>query len=123
MSLSSDLHITIRDGADVVAARHEARYLGYYLGFDDRTLTAIVAAISEVVHDLMAQGAQTELDLNIVMGKHRFGLRVVAHGQTLSSGGEDWALGLRGARHLMDEFKITLLRGGVTVTMIKWFSP
>src|SRR5256885_15213495 len=77
--VSPELHIHVRDSADVIAARLEARHLGFHLGFGERALTAIATALSEVTRDLMAHGKEAELDLAFAMGKHRVGLKVIVH--------------------------------------------
>ena len=130
---ASELRVTIRSAADIVAARQTGRELAMKLGFAAAEVTVITAAISEIARNIVDHARRGTMIISRVQQGAKGGLLVVArdHGPGIpdvarameygySTGQRDGA-GLPGAKWLMDEFEITSKRGkGTTVVMRKW---
>ena len=125
--------IPIRNDDDVVRARSEARDLAASLGFPGTDLTLLATAISEIARNITTYAGSGEVQLSIVTGQGRSGVKVVARDEgpgiadvdlALRDGyttGRGLGLGLPGARRLVDQFDLDTEPGrGTIITMVKW---
>ena len=124
--------LTIRSPEDVVTARERGRALGAALGFAASDLMVIVAAISELAHNIVAGALRGAIVLEQDQKEGRAGIVITAaddgpagaeFGRRLTPAGARSvsSLDLKGLRSLMDEFEIDdePLQGTV-VTVRKW---
>jgi serine/threonine-protein kinase RsbT len=127
------VHITIRSGADIVAARLQGRQLAAEAGFSCTDQTIIATAISELARNIVEYARNGEIRLTILGDANKRGIRVEAHddGPGIAnielamrdgySTGGGMGLGLPGTRRLMDEFVINSKPGkATTVITTKW---
>jgi serine/threonine-protein kinase RsbT len=129
----NDVHIAIRSGADIVAARLEGRQLAAEAGFSGTDQTIIATAISELARNIVEYARNGKIRLTVVGDTNRKGIRVEAHDHGpgipdielamrdgYSTGG-GMGLGLPGTRRLMDDFTIDSKLGeATTVITTKW---
>jgi serine/threonine-protein kinase RsbT len=131
--LKNDLHIKIRSGADIVAARLQGRQLAGDAGFSSTDQTIIATAISELARNIVEYAHGGEIRLTLFRAANTRGIRVEAHDdgpgianielamQEGYSTGGGLGLGLPGIRRLMDEFVINSKPGeGTTVSTTRW---
>jgi serine/threonine-protein kinase RsbT len=127
------LHIRIRSGADIVAARLQGRELAAEAGFSGTDQTIIATAISELARNIVEYAHSGEIRLTLVRTANTSGIRVEAHDggpgianielamQEGYSTGGGLGLGLPGIRRLMDEFVISSKPGEATIVITtKW---
>ena len=131
--MKNDLHIRIRSGADIVAARLRGRQLAAEAGFGGIDQTIIATAISELARNIVEYAHGGEIRLTLLGAAKTRGIRVEAHDdgpgianielamQDGYSTGGGMGLGLPGTRRLMDEFVISSKVGeATTVIATKW---
>ena len=131
--MKNEVHIRIRSGADIVAARLQGRQLAAEAGFSGTDQTIIATAISELARNIIEYARGGEIRLTLVGDSNRRGIRVEAHDdgpgianielamQDGYSTGGGMGLGLPGTRRLMDEFVISSKVGeATTVIATKW---
>jgi len=131
--VKNEVHIRIRSGADIVAARLQGRQLAAEAGFSGTDQTIIATAISELARNIIEYARGGEIQLTLVGDANRRGIRVEAHDdgpgianielamQDGYSTGGGMGLGLPGTRRLMDEFVISSKAGeATTVVTTKW---
>lgn len=127
------VRIPIESSGDLVAVRQAGRALGSQAGFSVTDLTIIIAAISEIVQNILEYARDGEVRITIIDGSGTTGIEVVASDagpgipeiatvmRDFYSTGSGLGIGLPGARRLMDEFEITSTAGkGTLVRMRKW---
>jgi len=124
--LKSDVHIAIRSGSDIVAARLQGRQLAAEAGFSGSDQTIIATAISELARNIVEYARHGEILLTLVIDSNKRGLRVEArdHGPGIAdidlamqdgySTGGGMGLRLPGTRRLMDDFAIDSKPGEAT---------
>lgn len=126
--------VAVGDGADVIAARQQARLLAEKLGFTGTDVTLIATAVSEIARNIVEHAGSGSIDLSVV-GSSDTGdaaLVVVARDEGPGIADVDAALrdgysttgalglGLPGARRLMDSFSIETAPGrGTTIVMTR----
>jgi len=131
--VKNDVRITISSGADIVAARQQARQLAADAGFSGTDQTIIATAVSELARNIVEYARSGEIGLTLLGDATMRGIRVEAHDngpgianielamQDGYSTGGGMGLGLPGTRRLMDEFVITSKVGGeTTIVTTKW---
>ncbi len=125
--------ITIRQDADIVAARQRGRDVAIESGFSATEATVIATAISEIARNIVRFARRGEIAISVVTQGTSTGVTVVARDagpgiadleQAMVAGFTTYGgrgLGLPGSHRLMDEFEITSEPGrGTTVAMTKW---
>jgi serine/threonine-protein kinase RsbT len=131
--MSDEIKVFIASDEDVVTARQEGRSLAESLGFSKVDATLVATAISEVARNVVQYVGEGEVVITPLTPGGRRGICIVirdsgpgipsidlAMKNEHPSGGRA-ALGLPGARRLMNEFEIESHEGhGTTVTMVKW---
>ena len=133
MPVAGDVRVAIRNDADVVTARQEARAMGTEIGFSSTDLTLLATAISEVARNITTYAGEGEVALRVLDRGGRQGIEVVASDEgpgiadverAMQDGyttGKGLGLGLPGARRLVDEFELrTALGSGTSVRLVKW---
>ena len=131
--MKNEVHISIRSGADIVAARLQGRQLAAEAGFSGTDQTIIATAISELARNIVEYARGGEIRLSLLQDANTRGIRVEAHDdgpgianielamQDGYSTGGGMGLGLPGTRRLMDEFVISSKVGeATTVIATKW---
>lgn len=118
---------------DILLARQSVRELASEAGLTTPESIFIVAAVSELAHNILQYAGQGEIMLSSLQEENRTGVMVVGrdNGPGISdleralqdafstSGG--LGLGLPGVRRMMDEFEIVSHQNaGTTVTVKKW---
>lgn len=127
--------VAVRSMADIPEARRMGREQAMGAGFNDTEVTLIVAAISEVVRNIVEYAHGGEVRIKRIQRDGRQGLEIIASdegpgirdvhaalqgGFTMGAGG---AMGLSRARWLMDAFEIRSKPGrGTVVAMVKWLA-
>lgn len=125
--------VSIREESDVAMARLHTRELGRRLGWRASAVEALATAVSEVAQNIVVHAGAGEILLDVVNGRGRPGIVVVARdrgpgipdvelamrdGYSTAGG---LGLGLPSARRLVDEFEVIGGAGrGATVTLRKW---
>lgn len=125
--------VTIRQEADILAARKAARVIATRLRFNDTDLILVATAISEIARNILTYATSGEMIFEEVQEFGRRGLVVTARDegpgipdveramQDGFSTGKGLGLGLPGARRLMDDFSIESVVGrGTVIVMKKW---
>ena len=133
VSRETEVHVRIRNSADIVAARQQGRAVAAEAGFSHSNLTIIATAISEVARNIVEYATEGELRITLISDALRKGVEIVASDGGPGIGdistvmrdgfstGKGLGLGLPGAKRLMDEFAIASAIGsGTTITMKKW---
>jgi anti-sigma regulatory factor (Ser/Thr protein kinase) len=131
--MTHEIRVPIREDADLVPARAEARALATRLGFSRTDATLIATAISEIARNIVVHVGTGEVRMRALEEPGRCGLLVLARDDGAGIEDVDAALeegfatrgglglGLPGARRLMDEFDVdSAPQGGTTVRMVKW---
>ena len=129
----TQVHVRIRNSADIVAARQQGRELASLAGFSHSNLTIIATAISEVARNIVEYAKEGDVVITLISDATKTGVEILAsdHGPGIAdtttvmrdgfSTGKGLGIGLPGARRLMDEFAIaSALGAGTTITMKKW---
>ncbi len=127
------VRIPVISESDILLARQSVRELAFEAGLTTPESIFIVAAVSELAHNILQYAGQGEIMLSSLQEENRTGVMVVGrdNGPGISdlekalqdafstSGG--LGLGLPGVRRMMDEFEIVSHQnGGTTVTVKKW---
>jgi serine/threonine-protein kinase RsbT len=135
--MSADLHISINNEDDIVAARQRAREAARGLGFGMLDQSRIATAVSELTRNIVryATDGRGELRLRTLADGPRVGIEIVVSddGPGIAdielvmrdgfTSGKGLGLGLPGTRRLMDELDImSEVSRGTTVTIRKWRS-
>lgn len=128
-----EVHLTIANDADIVAARQMGRRLATRSGCTSTELTEVATAISELARNIVNYAGAGRMSMRRMVESHRTGLRIVASDdgpgiddvdRAMEDGfttGSGLGLGLPGAKRLMDDFTITSKLGeGTTVVAHKW---
>ena len=125
--------LSIVSDADIVTARQHGRTFLLQLGFSSQEARVVATAISELARNIVLYAARGEIVLRPVERDGRSGVLVIARDQGPGisdihraaiddvSAMDGMGLGLRGTKHLMDEFEIVSAAGqGTTVALKKW---
>ena len=129
-----DRTVAIATDTDIVAAREHGRTLVSGLGFSPTETRLVTTAISELARNIVLYAQRGEIVLRALDDGATKGILVVARDQgpgipdveqalgggCSARGGT--ALGLRGTRHLMDEFEIASAAGAGTTVAVKLWS-
>ncbi|MBW2049304.1 MAG: anti-sigma regulatory factor [Deltaproteobacteria bacterium] len=126
---TGQVEVSIRNDADVILARKEARDLARALGFGMLDQTRVVTAVSELARNVVVHAGQGTVFISGLEGK---GLRVVFRDkgpgipdieEAMREGYstvDSLGLGLSGARKLVDSLEVDSRPGeGTTVTLEK----
>ena len=129
----TQVHVRIRNSADIVAARQQGRELASLAGFSHSNLTIIATAISEVARNIVEYAKEGDVVITLISDATKTGVEIIASDQGPGiadtttvmrdgfSTGKGLGIGLPGARRLMDEFAIASAIGaGTTITVKKW---
>jgi serine/threonine-protein kinase RsbT len=128
-----ETRLAIVSESDIVAARLHGRSLVLQLGFSSPDATIVATAISELARNILLYARQGEIVLCLMEQDGRSGVRVIARDEgpgipdteqaALRHPSEPGArrLGLRGMKHLVDDFELVSALGkGTTVAVTKW---
>jgi anti-sigma regulatory factor (Ser/Thr protein kinase) len=131
--MDNEIRVPIREDADLVPARAQARALAVRLGFSRTDATLIATAISEIARNIVVHVGTGEVRMQGLEETGRCGLLVLAQDEGAGITDVEAALeegyatrgglglGLPGARRLMDEFEVkSEPHRGTTVRMVKW---
>jgi serine/threonine-protein kinase RsbT len=130
--LSTEL-LEVRGPHDIVAVRLAVRKRAVSLGFGLVDQTKMVTASSELARNALIYGGGGTVEMEVVEGERKSGLRLIFLDQgpgisdielALTDGytsGDGLGLGLGGAKRLSHEFEISSKRGeGTRVSILRW---
>jgi serine/threonine-protein kinase RsbT len=123
----------VKNEADIVNARVQAKAKAETLGFGYMDQTRIATAVSELARNAFQYAGEGKVTMKPVSGQGRKGIEIVVedHGPGVQdlelalkgghSTGGGLGLGLSGSKKLVDEFEIKTKAGeGTTITVRKW---
>lgn len=123
------LSTALRDEADLVLVRQRTRLAARLLQFEPRDQTRIATAASEIARNAVAYAGGGKIDVVLDDARRMLCLRIADHGGGIPhlpvlldeqrSRSARTALGMEGARRLMDDFQIESSPAGTTVTLGK----
>jgi serine/threonine-protein kinase RsbT len=125
--------VEVKNEADIVNARVQAKAKAEALGFGYMDQTRIATAVSELARNAFQYGGGGRIVMKSVNKERKKGIEIVVedHGPGIRdlelamkggySTGRGLGLGLSGSKRLMDHFDIkTKVGEGTTVTVRKW---
>lgn len=125
--------LPLKSSGDIVAARQKVRQWAIELRFSLVDQTKLVTAASELARNALDHGQGGHMDIEVVNGLSRTGLKLVFCDQgpgipdieaALKDGyttGSGMGLGLGGSKRLVNDFSIESELGkGTTVTVVRW---
>ena len=134
LSPESATTVAIASELDIIAARQQGRSFVLQLGFSSPDATLVATAISELARNIIMHATRGEIVLRPLEHEGRSGVLVIARDDGPGMSDSQRAalddppqrdranfLGLRGTKHLVDEFEIVSAAGhGTTVALKKW---
>jgi serine/threonine-protein kinase RsbT len=125
--------VAIMSDADIITARQQGRTFVLQLGFTSPEATLVATAISELARNIVMHATRGEIVIRPVAHDGRSGVLVIARDEgpgipdvmraaiESPSRSTSLSLGLRGTKHLVDEFEIVSSAGqGTTIAVKKW---
>lgn len=126
-----EIEVNINNDEDIILARQKARLMAQKTGFGMLDQTRIVTAVSEIARNIVVHAKEGKMTIYTTSKKPGIKTIFEDHGPGIAnvnvvmqegfSTTGSLGVGLKGAKRLMDEFKIDSTLGkGTIVTLVKW---